>query len=165
MPQPLISKNFFSGKGKCSSNPGGKSGLPATTALRCAAASGSTMPRMRVAALSVLYKNITAKATSKRCPCCWARVWSRFIRRRKNRNRPIKSPLRRPFRTRICTVCLRICSKRAGWMPTWFLTSPAENCSTKTRRITTPCSSARTKVDARATRICAARTASEKPFV
>ena len=30
----------------------------------------------------------------------------------------IKSPLRRPFRTRICTVCLRICSKRAGWMPT-----------------------------------------------
>ncbi|MFR1990353.1 MAG: hypothetical protein ACLS3C_09945 [Oscillospiraceae bacterium] len=29
-----------------------------------------------------------------------------------------QSPLRRPFRTRICTVCLRICSKRAGWMPT-----------------------------------------------
>lgn len=86
------------------------------------------------------------------------------IRRRKNRNRPIKSPLRRPFRTRICTVCLRICSKRAGWMPTWFRISPAGNCSTKTWRITTPCSSARTKETAHATRICAARTASARPF-
>ena len=40
-----------------------------------------------------------------------------------------------------------------------------KKCSTRTQRITTPCSSARTKVAARATHICAAQTASEKPFV
>ena len=62
------------------------------------------------------------------------------------------------------TVSLRIFSNRAGWMPTWFRISPAENCSTRTRRITMLCSSARMKETARVMRICAAQTALAKPF-
>ena len=59
---------------------------------------------------------------------------------------------------------LVICSKRAAWMPTWFLTSPARSCSMRMRRITMLCSSEQMKGTARATPICAARTASAKPF-
>lgn len=50
----MISKNFFSGKAKSSSSPGAKSGLPATTALRCAAASGLTI--LRQLGIGVLFE-------------------------------------------------------------------------------------------------------------
>ena len=132
--RPLISKNFSSAKAKDSSNPDGKSGLPATTASRCAAASGSIMRQTRAAARSALYKNITAKATSKPCPCCSVRAWRRFIRRQKNRSRLSKSPSHRLFQTQICTACSRISSKRAGWTRMRFPTLPAENCSSHLRR-------------------------------
>ena len=121
-PRLSTSKNFFVGKAKSSSSPGEKSGLPVTTASRCAAASGSIMPRTRAAVPSASFKNITAKAMWKPCPCCLASAWSRFIRRQKSRSRWNRSPSRRPFRTRTCTACSRICSKRAGWMRRSFHT-------------------------------------------
>ena len=83
----------------------------------------------------------------------------------KSRNRSIKNPLRRLFRMQICTAYLRICSKHEVWTQTWFRILPAGSYSMRTRRITTPCSLARTKAAVRATRICAARTVSARHFV